>query len=48
MDISTSIGPQFQESTKYHRGRPVPQAAGWAAPPDTYKEYEMCLLQADG
>ena len=43
MDISTSMGPQFQESTKYHRGRPVPQAPGWAAPPDTYKEYEDYL-----
>ena len=43
MDISTSMGPQFQEATKYHRGRPVPQAPGWAAPPDTYKEYEDYL-----
>lgn len=43
MDVSTSIGPQFQESTKYHRGRPVPQAPGWAAPPDTYKVYEDYL-----
>ena len=43
MDVSTSIGPQFQESTKYHRGRPVPQVPGWAAPPDTYKVYEDYL-----
>ncbi|MGI5819114.1 MAG: SagB/ThcOx family dehydrogenase [Armatimonadota bacterium] len=43
MDISTSMGPQFQEATKYHRGRPVPQAPGWAAPPDTYKTYEEYL-----
>lgn len=43
MDISTSMGPQFQEATKYHRGRPVPQAPGWAAPPDAYKVYEDYL-----
>jgi SagB-type dehydrogenase family enzyme len=47
MDLSTSIGPQFQESTKYHRGRPVPQAAAWAAPPDTYKEYEDYLERVE-
>lgn len=47
MDISTSIGPQFQESTKYHRGRPVPQAPGWAAPPDTYKSYESYLERVE-
>lgn len=43
MDLSASIGPQFQEATKYVRGRPVPQVPGWAAPPPTYKEYESYL-----
>ena len=43
MEVSTSIGPQFQESTKYHRGRPVAQVPGWAAPPETYKVYESYL-----
>jgi len=43
MDTSTSIGPQFQEVTKYARGRPVPQAPGWAAPPPPYKTYESYL-----
>lgn len=47
MDISTSIGPQFQEATKYHRGRPVPQVPGWAAPPDTYKTYEDYLERVE-
>jgi len=47
MDISTSIGPQYQEATKYHRGRPVPQAPGWATPPDTYKEYEDYLERVE-
>ena len=43
MDLSSSIGPQFQEATKYVRGRPVPQAPEWAAPPPPYKEYESYL-----
>jgi len=43
MDLSTSIGPQFQEATKYGRGRPVPQAPGWASPPPPYKQYESYL-----
>lgn len=43
MDLSASVGPQFQEATKYVRGRPVPQAPGWAAPPPPYKEYEGYL-----
>lgn len=41
--MATSIGPQFQEGTKYSRGRPVPQAPEWAAPPPTYKVYEGYL-----
>ncbi len=43
MNMPTNIGPQFQEATKYVRGRPVPQAPGWVAPPPTYKEYEEYL-----
>lgn len=47
MDLSASIGPQFQEATKYVRGRPVPQAPGWAAPPPPYKEYESYLARVE-
>lgn len=43
MDISNSIGPQYQEATKYVRGRPVPQAPAWAAPPPPHKTYEDYL-----
>jgi len=43
MDGIENIGPHFQEATKYVRGRPVPQAAMWAAPPPTYKQYESYL-----
>ncbi len=43
MDLATNIGPQFHEATKYVRGRPVPQAPRWAAPPPTYKTYESYL-----
>ena len=43
MDGIENIGPHFQEATKYVRGRPVPQAAMWAAPPPTYKTYESYL-----
>ncbi|MGC9317636.1 MAG: SagB/ThcOx family dehydrogenase [Armatimonadota bacterium] len=41
--VPTNIGPQFQEATKYVRGRPVPQVAAWAAPPPTYKVYQDYL-----
>ncbi len=47
MDVSTSIGPQFQEATKYHRGKPVPQQADWAMPPETYKTYEDYLERVE-
>lgn len=43
MDGIENIGPHFQEATKYVRGRPVPQAAMWAAPPPTYKTYDSYL-----
>lgn len=43
MDMTTSIGPQYQDATKYVRGRPVPQAPGWAAAPPPYKVYEDYL-----
>ncbi len=41
--MSSSVGPQYQEATKYVRGRPVPQAPGWAAAPPPYKSYEDYL-----
>jgi len=43
VDGLENIGPHFQEATKYVRGRPVPQAALWAAPPPTYKVYDSYL-----
>lgn len=43
MDMSSAIGPHYQEATKYVRGRPVPQAPEWAAPPPPYKTYESYL-----
>lgn len=47
MEMAGSIGPQFQEATKYVRGRPVPQAPGWASPPPTYKTYEDYLERVE-
>ncbi|MGD9498735.1 MAG: SagB/ThcOx family dehydrogenase [Armatimonadota bacterium] len=47
MELSSSIGPQFQEATKYGRGRPVPQAPQWAAPPPRYKIYESYLARVE-
>ncbi len=47
MEMSTNIGPQFQEATKYGRGRPVAQAPAWAAPPPPYKTYQEYLERVE-
>ncbi len=39
MNGPQGIGPNYQEATKYARGRPVPQEPAWAAPPPPHKTY---------
>lgn len=44
--MSEQIGAEFQELTKYHRGRMPQGGPDWAARPDVYKEYpESSLIE---